>query len=87
MGSKRTYYQHRPVLFEDGARREEDQGEGKMAFSEAERVALYWPKHAIRSLRREPVEQAVSAPNTSPSFVAAPLEGGCVLYRFPDRRH
>jgi hypothetical protein len=57
-----------------------------MVFSEAERVALYWPKHAIQSLRREPVEQAVSAPNPSPSFVAEPLEGGCVLFRFPDRR-
>ncbi len=57
-----------------------------MAFSEAERVALYWPKHAIQSLQRGAVRQPVSPQNVTHTFVAEPLDGGCVLYRLPDRR-
>jgi hypothetical protein len=51
-----------------------------MAVTEIERLALYWPQHAIDSLRAD--EKANTCSTESP-LVGIPerLNGGCLLYR------
>jgi hypothetical protein len=53
-----------------------------MAFSEVERVALYWSKNAIRSLRQEPAVRLMAAREKQDAVVAEILDGGCRLFRF-----
>jgi hypothetical protein len=53
-----------------------------MAFSEIDRVALYWPKHAMQKMRTDCQLNDQSSSKTSPSAEAEILEGGCTLYRF-----
>jgi hypothetical protein len=52
-----------------------------MAFSEVERVALYWSKSAIRSLRQEPAVRLMLACEKPSAHVAEILDGCCLLYR------
>jgi hypothetical protein len=53
-----------------------------MAFSEAERVALYWPKHALQTFcEREIPPAQIKSPAKSASTSSVTLDGGCLLYR------
>jgi hypothetical protein len=53
----------------------------QIAFSEVERVALYWSKSTILSLRQGPAASMASTYNYPRAHVAEPLHGGCLLYR------
>ena len=52
-----------------------------MAFSEIDRVALYWPGRAILKLRNDRQESHRRCSKTVPFPEAEILEGGCTLYR------
>jgi hypothetical protein len=52
-----------------------------MAFTEIDRVNLYWPKHAMQKMRTDCRRNHQSSSKTSPSAKTEILEGGCTLYR------
>ena len=52
-----------------------------MAFSEIDRVALYWPGRAIQKLRNERQGGHRGTPKKLPFAEPEILEGGCKLYR------
>jgi len=56
-----------------------------MKSKEEGRTAWLWPKAARDELQRAyaEAEQAAATPKLTPSFVAEPLAGGCLLYRLP----
>jgi hypothetical protein len=52
-----------------------------MAFTEMDRVALYWPGRAIQKLRNDRQGSCSRSSKTLPSTEAEILEGGCLLFR------
>jgi hypothetical protein len=52
-----------------------------MAFSENDRVALYWPECAIQSLRNDRQGKHYRSSKKLPAAKTEILEGGCKLYR------
>jgi hypothetical protein len=52
-----------------------------MAFTEKDRVALYWPGRAIQKLRNDRQGNCSRSPKILPSAEIEILEGGCLLFR------
>jgi hypothetical protein len=52
-----------------------------MAFSEMDRVALYWPGRAIQKMRNDRQGSCLRSSRKLPSAETEILDGGCLLFR------